>query len=127
MSWYAEIHGEIATSPKAYPMVVQGLRPWLKPSGAGGLVEVSQENGQLVIVLGNVYRELGRRMAAVVWRIARKFPKETSGMFSLISTDGCFFAAEYRVEGGRVYRRALAEKEEEWRPAGPKAARKARS
>lgn len=116
MSWYATITGEVVTSLQARPLVMELLGDWTLPK-AHGKVRLREDKGKLVVEFNDHYRNLGGHVAADVWRIARAFPAETLGCFTVMSQDGCNYAATCRVEGGRVYRQTLDEAEEkEYRP-----------
>lgn len=117
MSWYAGILGEIETAIKAKPMVMEVIGKWAQPE-AEGYVELSEDKEKctLTISFNGMYRNLGRYVEYEVYKIAQKFPKRTRGGFVMYSTDGDFVAAEYRIEDGKLFCRALSEQEEEMVP-----------
>lgn len=114
MSWHATIEGEIATSPRARAMVANAFDEWM--GGAGGRVDVRQEDESLVVRFDGLYRNLGRDIAEKVWKITQAFPDDTRGWFTVVSIDDGLFAASYRVEKGRVFERAMSDTVGEYHP-----------
>jgi hypothetical protein len=114
MSWYTHILGEITTSLKAKPLVMEVIGKWTHPE-ADGQVELTEDAGKgaLTILFNDYYRNLGRFVEHEIYKIAQKFPEKTEGCFTMYSTDGDFFAAECRVEKGKLFRRGLSQEEEE--------------
>lgn len=107
MSWYADISGEITTSVKALPMVMDLIGEWTRYDSEG-VVHIEQAGDTLTLNLGNHYRNLGGCLPEAVSRIASAYPEATRGTFTIMSQDGSYVAETYRVSQGRMFRRALS-------------------
>ena len=118
MSWYAEIRGEVETSLKAYKQVMEVIGLWTKPDAEGHVeLERDRREGKLLLIrFHDYFRNLGRYVDHEIWKLARNYPKETQGEFSVYSTDGNIYFALFRVSGGKLYRRGIAPEEEEVSP-----------
>lgn len=107
MSWYADISGEITTSAKALPMVMDLIGAWTRHDSEG-VVHIEQAGDTLALSFGNHYRNLGRCLPEAVSRIASAYPEATRGTFTIMSQDGCNVAETYRITHGRMFRRTLS-------------------
>jgi hypothetical protein len=76
MSWYAGIDGEIVTSLKAKPLVMNVIGQWAEPD-AEGTVELKEDPGKetLTICLSGLYRNLGRYIKEKAHNIVQEFPQ----------------------------------------------------
>ncbi len=108
MSWYAEINGEVTTSAKALPLVLDLIGEWTSLESEG-IVQLPQVGDAITIQLCDHYRNLGRHLPEAVYKLAREYPEQTKGEFTIMSNDGSNVAETYRVSQGRMYRRALHE------------------
>ena len=121
MSWYAEIIGEIVTSLKAKPLVIEVIGKWTQPEAEGEVqLKENPKKGILEISLSGCYRNLGRYIEHEIYKVTQKFPKETQGSFCMCSTDGDLFAAEYSIREGKLFRRGLSMDEKEIVPVEAK-------
>ena len=115
MSRDIEIYGEVETSLKAYKQVMQVLGMWAKLHSEGRMdIERDHRAGKLRIYFHDSYGVLAWHVGHEVWKLARRYPRQTQGEFSIYTVKaGEAHFARFRASNGGLYRRTLTKKEDE--------------
>ena len=108
MSSLSEIHGEITTSSKALPLLMDLIGAWTSLEGSQ-VVLLPPLLSTITLSFDDTYPDLGRELPKAVLRLAEAFPRHTAGQFSITSQNGRTVAESYRICEGKVYRRTLTE------------------
>ena len=108
MSYPAKIHGELTTSAKAIPLVMDLIGEWTALEGSHAVL-IPPIGRTVTLAFHDTYRNLGRELPRAAARIAEDYPEHTTGAFTIASQNGSLAAESYRVENGRVYRRTLVD------------------